>query len=51
MEAVGALRCEATGELDRIAALERHRLPPASRESDGSALEDVDRRYHFEVMC
>src|SRR6185312_3135489 len=36
MEAVGALRCEATGELDRIAALERYRLPPASRESDGS---------------
>jgi len=51
MEAAGALVCEAPGEVDGIAAFERHRVASASRKSDGASAENVDRGYHFEAVC
>ena len=51
MKTARALVPEPPGELDRVAALDRHRLTTALRESDDPTLEDVDRGYHIEVLC
>ena len=51
MEAAGAFPREPPGEIDRVTALERHRVAPASRQSNGSTAEDVDRGDHLEVTC
>ena len=50
VEAAGALVAEPPRELDRVAALDRHRLAAALREPDDAALEDVDRRDDVEVV-
>ena len=42
VEPAGPLVAEAPGELDRVAALDRHRLAPALRQAHDAALEDVD---------
>ena len=49
MEARGSFGREPSGEVDRVAALERHGVALASCESDGATAEDVDRGYHVEA--
>jgi hypothetical protein len=51
MEPRRTLGCEALRQLDRVAALERHGLPPAAGESDDAPFEDVDGRDHLELVA
>jgi hypothetical protein len=51
MEPPGPLGREPSGEINRLAALERHGVALATRESNGPATEDVDRGYHLELAC
>ena len=45
------LVAEPPRELDRISALDRHRLAPPLVEAHDAPFEHVDRREHIEVLC
>ena len=51
MKPGGALRREALGRGDRIAALDGHRFAAALREANDAALENVDRRVDREIFA
>ena len=51
VESDGALGVVASGELDGVAAFERHVLAPSTRQTHHASGEDVDRGDHFEFAC
>jgi hypothetical protein len=51
VEADGALGLVAPGELDGVAAFERHVLAPSAGQAHCASGENVDRGDHFEFAC
>lgn len=50
MQPARALDDEPAGEGDRVTPLDRHAVAPALVETDGTPVEHVDRRNHFEGL-